>query len=68
MNEHITQLPRMRTIRCAAAELQIPEHALRIWIKEGLIPAVYAGNKALINLDLLIAFLQNGGQVNGQQS
>lgn len=68
MIEQTTPIPRMRTIRCAAAELQIPEHALRIWIKDGLIPAVYAGNKALINLDLLIAFLQNGGLINGQQS
>lgn len=57
-------LPRMRTIAEAAKETGIPQHALRGWVKNKQIPAVYAGTKALINLDRLIEFL-NGGAVNG---
>lgn len=26
----------------------VSEHALRMWIKQGVLPAVYSGNKALI--------------------
>ena len=68
MTEQTNPIPRMRTIRCAAEELQIPENALRMWIKEGLIPAVYTGNRALVNLELLIDFLRSGGQNNGSKA
>lgn len=27
----------------------VSEHALRIWVKTGVLPAVYSGNKALIS-------------------
>lgn len=57
-------VPRMRTIAEAAKETGIPQHALRGWVKSGQVPAVFAGNKALINLDRLLDFL-NGGAVNG---
>ena len=61
MNELNTRpLPRMRTIRAAAAELSVPEFALRNWIKGGQIPAVYAGRKTLVNLDKVIDFLEGG--------
>jgi len=56
-------LPRMRTISEAAKETGIPQHTLRRWVKAGQIPAVYSGNRALLNLDRLIEYL--GGAVNG---
>ena len=54
-------VPRMRCIKSAAHELNISEYALRRWVKQGAVPAVYAGRKALINLDRLIEFLSTGG-------
>ena len=57
-------LPRMRTISEASREIGIPQHTLRRWVKTGQIPAVYSGNRALLNLDRLIDYLQ-GGAVNG---
>ena len=68
MTEQTNQIPRMRTIRCAAEELQISANALRTWIREGLVPVVHTGRKTLINMDLLIAFLYNGGQSNANQN
>ncbi len=53
-------LPKMRTISEASRETGISQHALRGWVKSGQVPAVFAGNKALINLDRLLDFL-NGG-------
>lgn len=60
---NIRPLPRMRTIKAAAHELDIPEYALRRWVKSGAVPAVYAGKKALVNLDKLIDFLESGEAV-----
>ncbi len=42
--------------------ISISMHALRVWVKQGQIPAVYAGKKALINLDAVIDFLNGGGR------
>lgn len=66
MNESYTRpVPKMRTIRETAAELNIPVYALRQWVKEGAIPAVYCGKKALLNLDRVIEFLSlKGGEVH----
>ena len=52
----------MRTIKEAAAEAGVPVYALRRWVKSGEVPAVYAGKKALINLDHLIDFLNGSEQ------
>lgn len=60
MQETKSPLPKMRTITEASRETGISQHALRVWVKNKQIPAVYAGNKALINLDRLLDFL-NGG-------
>lgn len=63
MNESNTRpVPRMRTIKETAAELNIPVYALRQWVKSGAVPAVYAGKKALLNLDRVIEFLERGEQ------
>ena len=58
MNEN---LPKMLTIREVAALGILPEHALRVMEKRGELPCLYAGNKALINLDKLIEQLNNLG-------
>ena len=50
----------MRCIKAAAQELNISEYALRRWVKQGLVPAVYSGKKALVNIDKVIAFLGGG--------
>lgn len=55
-------LPKMRTIKECASELNIPVYALRTWVKQGAVPAVYAGKKALVNLDKVISFLEGGVQ------
>lgn len=63
MNDiNIRPLPRMRTIKAAAQELDIPEYALRRWVKSGAVPAVNTGRKFLVNLDKLIDFLESGEQ------
>ncbi len=53
-------IPRIRTIPQAAHELDIPIYALRNWVKSGAVPAVFAGRKAFVNLDILIRFLEGG--------
>ena len=64
MNDNNTRpVPRMRTIKETAAELNIPVYALRQWVKSGAVPAVYTGKKALLNLDRVIEFLERGDQV-----
>lgn len=59
-------IPRMRTVKEAAAELKEldPHTALSEWrIRElalsGILPRVQAGKKMLINLDLLLEYLQD---------
>lgn len=59
-------IPRMRTVKEAAAELKEldPHTALSEWrIRElalsGVLPRVQAGKKLLINLDILIEYLND---------
>lgn len=56
--------PRMRTIPEAAAELRridpdtaITPYFIRSMVLDGTIPHVQAGKKRLINLDILLAYL-----------
>ena len=51
--------PKMMTIRAIAKTGLLSEHALRLLSKEGKLPAIYVGNKALINYDRLCTELQN---------
>ena len=60
MKEVNNTLPRMRTIREAARETGIPEHALRVLVKEGRIVYIKVGSKALINLEKLVEYLNKG--------
>lgn len=59
-------LPRMRTVKEAAAELKaidsgtaITEYHIRQLALSGVLPRVKAGRKLLINLDTLIEYLQD---------
>lgn len=45
--------PRMMTVREVASTGVLSEHALRVLLKKGKLPAIYVGNKALINFDKL---------------
>lgn len=36
---------------------RISQHALRIWIKQGDLPAIYTGNKALISYTNVLKLL-----------
>ena len=63
-------LPKMRTIQEAAAWLHeqdpdtcIGEGFIRRRVKEGKLPVIRAGNRQLINLSSLVAFLEGGKTV-----
>lgn len=58
---------RMRTIKEAAAELRemdektaITEYRLRQLVLSGAVPSFQAGNKYLLNMDLLIEYISKG--------
>ena len=60
-------IPRMRTAPKIVAEIkaldpdsEVTEHYIRQLIKAGTVPVVWAGNKALINLDDVLSLLQMG--------
>ena len=66
INKSNIKLPRMRTIKEAAAELKaldehtaVTEYHIRQLALSGVLPRVQAGKKYLINLDLLIEYLTN---------
>ncbi len=52
-------MPRMMTIRQVAETGVMSETTLRMLLKQKRLPAVYVGNKALINYDRLIEFLSS---------
>lgn len=54
------ELPKMLTIRQVASTGLLPEHALRQLVREGKIPCVFAGRKALICFDRLCEMLVSG--------
>lgn len=51
--------PQMMTTRKIARTGLLSEHALRLLLKEGKLPAIYVGNKSLINYDKLCQELHN---------
>ena len=60
-------IPRMRTAAKIVAELkamdpgcEVSEYYIRQLIREEAVPVVWAGHKALVNLDDVIALLQGG--------
>ena len=50
---NVNKIPRMMTVREIAKTGLLPEHALRLMLKEGKLPAIFVGKKALINYDNL---------------
>lgn len=50
--------PTMMTIREIAGTGLMSEHALRMMLKAGKLPAIFIGKKALINFDKLCEELQ----------
>ena len=54
-------IPKMMTIPEIAKTGLLPEHALRVMVKNGEIPAVYSGAKAFINFDNLCQKLSQMG-------
>lgn len=71
MTNTTNNIPRMMTINQIAKTGLLPENAIRVMLKSGVIPAVYSGKKAFINYDNLCAYLRtlgavsNGGQDHG---
>lgn len=65
MEEIKAQLPRMRTVRAAAAESGLAEYFVRQLVKAGKVKYVCAGRKYLINFDSLIQYLNVGEGVQG---
>ena len=60
-------IPRMRTAPKIVAEIkaldpgsEVTEHYVRQLVKAGTVPVVWAGNKALINLDEVLNLLRLG--------
>ena len=51
--------PRLMTVREIARTGLMAEHALRLLLKQGKLPAVYINKKALINFDRLCAQLES---------
>ena len=53
--------PRIMTARKAAKETNIPEHLIRVGIREGWTPGFWRGNRYYVNVDALITYLNNCG-------
>lgn len=44
--------------RLISEGIYVSEYALRLWVKQGLIPAIYTGNKALISYERVLEILK----------
>ena len=49
----------MMTVRELAKTGILPEHAIRLMLKQNKLPALYIGNKALINYEKTVEMLQS---------
>ena len=56
--ESMNKIPQMMTVRQMAATGILPENAIRSLLKQGKLPAIYSGKKALINFELVCEMLQ----------
>lgn len=57
MNENNSNIPKMMTVRQIARTGLLPENALRVLLKQGRLPVIYSGRKALINYNTLCKHL-----------
>lgn len=55
--EETLKIPTMRTVRETAKLTGVPEGRIREFVKKGLIVFVPCGNRALINLEKFIEFM-----------
>ncbi len=60
-------MPKMVTIKEAAAMTGIPCYRLRCWCKQGKIIHVHTGTKVLVNVDKLAEYLNTGEVKNNEQ-
>ncbi len=59
--------PTMLTIRVTAKRTNLPENMLRTLVKENKIVFICVGNRYLINLEKLIAYLNSGDTVQEEK-
>ena len=59
MENNTYNIPKRMTVRQVAATGLLPESAIRRLLREKKIAAVYSGNKAFINFDILCNQLAN---------
>ena len=59
MKENKPTLPKMMTIREVAKTGILSEHALRVMLRQGKLPSIMVGNKALINYSKLVEQLNS---------
>lgn len=57
-------MPTFKTIRQVAALGVLPEHRLRLMQKQGLLPGIQSGNRFLINVEVLVAQLNEISTMN----
>jgi len=58
------KMPKMRTIRQVAAMGVLSEHYLRLRLKQGKLPGVYAGSRFLVDVDALSEMLKTESRSN----
>ncbi len=63
MNEK--RVPTMLTVRQTAKTGILPEHAIRLLLKDGQLPAIYVGKKAFINFEKLLELLDGSTKLKG---
>ena len=59
MENNTNTIPKLMTVRQVAATCLLPESAIRRLLREKKIAAIYSGNKAFINFDILCNQLAN---------
>lgn len=56
--------PKMMTIRQIAKTGILSEHALRLFTKQGKIPALYVNSKALLDYDTVVEYIRRIAEEN----
>lgn len=56
--------PKLQTIRQIARSGLMPEHALRLLIKQGKLPALYINSKALLDITVVIEYVKKLSEEN----
>jgi hypothetical protein len=56
--------PKLQTIRQIAKSGLMPEHALRLLIKQGKLPVLYINSKALLDITVVIEYVKKLSEEN----